>query len=788
MQEEKRILRSHLVLKYNKYTFILFIILTGQIGFGQECRLSISGRVIDSGTGDALEFAHIHFQGKEFGAITDEQGKFQIKELCPGSYHLDVSHIGCQTQKVFLDLVQDTTLEVVLNHSSSEIAGIVVQGEKFSSAHQSISVLGEKEIMEQLDRSLGQLLQSTMGVSAIQTGGGVSKPVIHGLYGNRLTILNNYIPQSGQQWGNDHAPEVDPLVAQRIQIIKGASVIEYMGSNLGGLVIVEPDRIVEEPHLHGSARYHYNTNGRGHGVNMKLNQYKNNWGWSFIGTVKKRGDQHSPDYFLNNTGMQEYNVAIQFTRRMRNNIRFNFYASSFNSTIGILRGSHIGNISDLKEAFNRQEPFFTESKFSYQIEAPRQEVGHHLIKSHIRITRSSETWFDLTLAGQWNDREEYDVRRGGRTNTPSLSLRKYSIFSEAKLRHKLWQDWSLKSGVQFVSSDNENNPETGILPLIPDHDEVQTGVFILLQRVTSSNNLVMGVRYDHVFQKVALIGNAIPRDILRFENHFNNINLSASYNQELCERTNIKLNIGFATRNPAINELYSSGLHQGVSGIEEGTTGLLPEKGIKGVFEINSTRLEKFDFRALAFYHNIRNYIFLNPQNEFRLTIRGAFPVFLYDQTNAAIFGSEIFFRYEPMNTVITELGYSYTKGNDLDRDIPLVFMPQNTLRAKVNYFLKSSLDLEKFHVENTELGITYEYTFEQNHLNEDQDFLSPPKGYSLIGISTAVEIPSKLGIIRVSARCTNLLNNNFRNYLNRQRYFSDDIGRDVVIGMGIKF
>ena len=62
------------------------------------------------------------------------------------------------------------------------------------------------------------IVESMTGVSSIKSGAGVSKPVVHGLSGNRVTILNNGLAQSGQQWGNDHAPEIDPYVADHISV------------------------------------------------------------------------------------------------------------------------------------------------------------------------------------------------------------------------------------------------------------------------------------------------------------------------------------------------------------------------------------------------------------------------------------------------------------------------------------------------------------------------------------------------------------------------------------------
>ena len=104
----------------------------------------------------------------------------------------------------------------------------------------------------------------------------------------------------------------------------------------------------------------------------------------------------------------------------------------------------------------------------------------------------------------------------------------------------------------------------------------------------------------------------------------------------------ITVNTGYAMRNPAINELYSNGLHQGVSGIEEGDINLKTEKAVKSTLDYKLLLGSTFSFGSLFYYQRFKDYIFLSPQEDIRLTIRGAFPVFKYEQTNAEIFGLDI--------------------------------------------------------------------------------------------------------------------------------------------------
>src|ERR1700749_1222227 len=88
--------------------------------------------------------------------------------------------------------------------------------------------------------SPGKSLKSIAGVNSLQTGPSISKPVIHGVYSNRILILNNGVRQEGQNWGNDHAPEIDPFIATKLSVIKGAASLRYGSDAVGGVVLVDP--------------------------------------------------------------------------------------------------------------------------------------------------------------------------------------------------------------------------------------------------------------------------------------------------------------------------------------------------------------------------------------------------------------------------------------------------------------------------------------------------------------------------------------------------------------------
>ena len=81
----------------------------------------------------------------------------------------------------------------------------------------------------------------------------MSKPAIRGMQGDRIVIMNNGVRQEGQQWGSEHAPEVDPYLASRLTVIKGASSVRYGANAMGGVVLVEPWPLPTAPGMAGEA-------------------------------------------------------------------------------------------------------------------------------------------------------------------------------------------------------------------------------------------------------------------------------------------------------------------------------------------------------------------------------------------------------------------------------------------------------------------------------------------------------------------------------------------------------
>ncbi len=769
---------------FNKLLALLGLAVLPYVAIGQSCQFKLSGYIMDVGTQRALPDAMLLIEELNRTTFADEQGQFSFNNLCSGAYHLVVTHIGCSSQRFFINFKNDTTLYITLNHNNELIREVFIKGEIYRPTETPTSYTIEKdEITANSGKNLTQTIDEIAGVSSLSNGAGIAKPVIQGMWGNRVSIINYGIAQSGQQWGVDHAPEIDPFVADRITVIKGANALAYGGVSLGGVVKIEPASIPRDPHIHGLINYSFLSNGLGQTLNAQLEQGKK-WGsWRITSTLKLIGDRTSPNYYLTNTGNREANVSALFQKDFTSRLKTSFYYSQFNTEIGILRGSHVSNSTDLALAIGRSEPFFTNDYFSYTIAAPRQRISHHLLKAEAKYLLSDEQMLTLRYGGQLNYRNEFDVRRSGRSDQPALSIAQNTQFIESIYQFPLG-DVGFITGMQYNFTDNTNdNASTGRMPLIPDYRANQTSAFAIGKYNYSRWLLEFGGRFDYKDLEVLTITETFPREIERKDLQFSNYSLSAGARYQTGPMMDVKLDIGLVQRQPEVNELFSSGLHQGLASVEYGNPNLKAEQSFKAVLDFDIEAGNEWFIQALAYYHTINNYIYLMPTGDFEVNISGSFPVFIYSQTDARLVGADILISRAIGKQWKATIVASFLRGDDLVNNEALIFMPANNALARLAYSLA---DGKKWR--NKTLELNGKFVARQNHYNTNQDFLPPPDGYFLLGLQAGANVHFGHSSLLLNLRIDNALNTVYRDYLNRQRYFADDLGINVSLRVGYNF
>lgn len=746
-----------------------------------SAQYSVNGLVLDAETKEILPFGHICIDNSKACATSNYDAKFSFDGISKGIHEFEFSYIGFDSKNLEINLVSDTFLTVYLKSSTTEIHEVLILGKNNNKGI--VHAIEEKQILESSDQNIGDIISKIEGVKVLKNGTSVAKPIIDGNYGTRINLINNGVIQSGQEWGNDHSPEIDAFSATEISTLNNAEALEYSANSLGGLVKIDQRNITIQKAAKMRFNYAFNLNGLGHTLNAQYEQYNKILPFRVVATYKRNGDYRSPDYYLTNTGAEEVAFSTYFEKKISKKVNVNLYYSLFHNTNGILAGAHVGNLSDLEEAIGREKPFFTENDFLYNINSPRQQVFHHLLKAETKILLSETQYLSFKYAFQLNNRKEFDVKRKSQSQTPSLSLLK--ITNDFGINHfkHFSKKADLKTGIQFHYADNTNNPETNILPLIPDYSQWRIGFFSVLSNHFKKVILQNGIRYDVSGYNVAAISNTLPRKIERHQLFFQNFSFASSLDYQVSKSFTFSSNLSYYSRVPEINELFSNGLHQGVSGIEKGDQNLKTEHALKALVQTKFDFKQKVGFSVRVYYQQIYNYIYLNPENEFVLTIRGAFPLFSYKQTTAGIFGTNLRAFYNPIKALSIQAQYSLVRGYNLAEKIPLIDIPPDDISLDLKYQFN---DFKKFLAPS--IGISGSYHFKQTHLLANQDYVPAPEAYFLLNLSYSNQIQLKKGNLDLSLGLENILNQKYRDYLNRLRYFADEKGINLKLRVMYNF
>jgi iron complex outermembrane receptor protein len=333
-----------------KYLYLLLVLYSFSSFSQTNCHCTLKGIVASKENKEKVPGAYVYLKGTKKSTTSDAKGAFILKDLCPGKYTLVCQMASFDLIETEIYLEDEKEEDFLLSTHDEHLQEVFVQGRKQEITSQMKSALSAEERSQKEGLSLGEMLKGLTGVQSLQTGSSVSKPVIHGLHSSRVIILNQGVRQEGQNWGSEHAPEIDPFVSKNIQVIKGPGGLRYGGDAIGGIVMLEPNALPDSSAIHGSVQSIYFSNGR-QGVISGLLEggipRLKGWGWRIQGTLKDGGNVRTADYYLSNTGVKEENVSMAIGYKSAG-FGADLFVSRFHTVIGIYEGSHIGNISDLE--------------------------------------------------------------------------------------------------------------------------------------------------------------------------------------------------------------------------------------------------------------------------------------------------------------------------------------------------------------------------------------------------------------------------------------------------------
>ena len=773
------------------------------------CSTILTGQIVAREDREPLVGATVSVRGLTIGAVADTAGYFRLLALCPGQYTIDYQFVGYKPTSQVVTIGESTpgadsamALAPVQLIADNQTLQEVVVTERRSEAQQLLQVqtsLTGPALDATRGQSLGESLKTLPGLYTIQTGPSISKPVIHGLYSNRIVTLNNGVRQEDQQWGSEHAPQIDPFLASRLTVIKGAASIRYGSDAIGGVILVEPKAMPTVPGFGGELNVVGGTNGRQGTLSGYVEQALTRvagLSWRLQGTLKRVGYAKTPNYYLENSSYHENNVSGTLSYS-RHRIGAEVFYSQFYTKVGLFSGAQVGSLADFYAAIARSEPL-RQPAFSYALNRPYQQVQHNLLK--VRAFMRSDRWGTLTatVARQQNLRREYDVLAFSRSTDPELYLKLVTQTADLVWEHSPVKtvDGETRHIGRFSGSVGFNGITQGnvrrFLFLIPNYRNYGAGLFAIERYVRNHWTVEAGIRYDYRWLRAFFLDqstNTVTARTRNWRNPTGSLGVTYQVNSEL----SVSGNLSTAWRAPNVSDLYSDGLHQSAVAYERGNPNLKPEQAYNTNVSIEYTGQRLY--LDLSLYANrIENYIYLKPDSVPIVRQRGVFPAYSYHQVEATFRGVDATIRYKLTNrltfTSKTSLLFAYDHTN---HDY-LVYIPPNRTDNGLRYELgtRNVTDLKR--ISGLFLSLTNQYVARQNRVPtvaQQQengqivftgDFASPPAAYALVGAEIGFSWRVNRQSVNVILTGTNLLNRTYRDYLDRFRYFADEPGRMVML------
>ncbi len=782
----------------------------------QKCDINLEVEVLDQNDGAPINDAIVSTQNEDHEIKNSNQGTTIIEKICPGNLQLTISHPHYEVYLSQYSIDSDQTLKIELIRKAIELNPVNLEQFLHRSQSQTLSekILTQSQIDAYAHQNISDALSTLSGVSMIRLGNEISKPIIHGMYGSRVAIVADGHRLSDQEWGADHSPSIDLNAFQGVQLLKGVSTLKYGGDTSGGIIILNQSIVKPIDSLYGSVSIVGSSNGLGGSLASRIiKSYPNGFHFKINGSYKKTRDLIAPDYTLSNTASSRQNVGIHIAKKTMSN-SWEFTGSVFQNEIGILRAAHTGNVRDLIIAINRNRPWLIEDP-TFEINSPSQMVTHYSALGKYSKRFDSTSKLNLLYGFQHNRRKEFDIRRAGRSRIPSLHLRlitqnisiDYDWFSKGF--------WHFNLGTTIELQDNEAVPGTGVSPLIPDYFKYKMGSYIS-STYKKNNDLIfeLGVRldYDHLdVKKFYQLKDWENRKYNEKYSHFEirktassqiltNPKLdfwSLAVNSGVYKNFKSNISIGFnyilSQRAPNVAELFSDGLHHSLATIEQGNLELPKESVHKTLMDINKNS-GKLQWGITPYVTLAKNYIYLQPIGTIT-TIRGAFPVWEYLSSDAQFWGVDADLEYKFKSNMIYQSTVSFVAANESKTKNPLIDIPPFSLNQRMNYRTKSDFSFQVTSDWVAKQSRYPETTFKSSYIQDGQfvqtdiNLTSPVKSYHLLGLEIRkkfinkenLSIESRLGV-------RNLMNLSYREYLNRLRYFSDDIGRTIELQFQIDF
>lgn len=713
---------------------------------------------------------------------SDGEGRFDFRDLPAQRVVLRVRRLGYVPLERPVDLTRDDVLlKLLLTESPVQLADVTVRADTVVEALErvaAVSTLDRDALAAARGQTLGETIKHLPGVSVIQLGPSIAKPVIRGLNSQRVLVTNGGLRQEDQQWGTEHAPNLDSFDADAVTVVRGAATVLYGPDALGGVVRVDHAMVSDTGRVRGELALNSFTNSRQGALSLSVQGGGltlpgiGRTGYRLRLSSRVAGNAASPDYFLSNTGFRELNGSATFGVQ-RGWGTSELALTHFGTELGVLRQAHAGNFADLQRAMTTAP---RDSAFSYTIGRPNQRVSHTTARWRTTLETATRGEVEVVYGLQFNDRREYDSHGPLRfQDVPAFHLRLFTNSLDARWKHPAWRGVTGTVGASVLQQGNQT---LGKGFLIPGFDLYQGAVFAQEEWSTDRLTLTAGARGDLFSQTTLAFADAGIRSPAGTKS-WGGFAGSLGAAWRLNDAWQGSLRLARAWRPPTVNERYAQGVHHGSAQYELGQANLRAERSL-GVEAGLRYAGERTSLDLAAYDNTVDDFIYLQPREPV-VTLRGTFPAFNYAQTQARLRGVEVAARWSPVDRIELLATGTIVRGTNRRTAEPLFDMPADRALVQARWTGRHA-SLGAWHV-----GLGSVLVRRQDGVPDGTIYTLPTAGYALLQADVGTVAARLFGRpLDVSMSLNNALDTRYRDYLSRYRLFVDDPGRDVVVRLRV--
>ncbi len=618
----------------------------------------IAGSIEDAETGEPIRFAQVLVEEANRSSRTDRQGHFEVRFLEAGSYTLRAWRIGYEplVSMVAVGSAGSDTSHVILRMPVSliQLGEVIVDGQSESHVITDSDMdMGGKRLRQHLGTTIAETLDNEPGIAVRSMGPAPARPVLRGLGGDRLLVI-----EDGGRTGDlsstsaDHAVAVDPLMTERIEVVRGPAALLYGPNALGGVVNAVRGYVpvIMPTEIHTVGVFQGQSANDGLSGGFSLEAPVGGFAVRTDGSVRSSGDVSTPVGILANTALTTGNGSVGISRIGiwgHAGVSGSYYTSRYGIPGGFV-GAHPNGV-DI-------------------------DVSRYHLKTKGMILDILPRFSHLEFEGSFSRYLHQEYEASGTLGVEFGLLSYYGRLlarTHGRRHNRLASIWG---GYRDFAS--------GGFSFTPDSREWTVAVFRYQDINLENMSFQGGLRYDLRTVRPRIVGEETRAGLIR-----NRTTGGFSGSLRMFRRLGDDFSVGIggvrSIRMPGIEELFSSGPHLAAYTFEIGNADLGVEKGL-GVEAFGEYRSGRFSGSVNLYHNYIRNYIY--PRNTGTISARTLLPVYQQIGSTVRMAGWEASLAVQVASTVTLSGSGAYVRGTLIDIDEPMSFIPPLRGRLEAAY------------------------------------------------------------------------------------------------------